>query len=322
MNAGELIATWQEIAKAPHGDGPYLYLQMRGGALPIGAVLRAGDNRPGLLVRFPAADAHLLPRPESGRGFSFEKPVQVGAGTLGLPILLGDPAVHDLFALMGADLVSEVERTDVDGSPVQRVLRRILLWRRFMQRRSGLLSPEEVRGLFAELNVLRRCMVADGTEAALEAWQGPARELQDFSFVDCLLEVKSWHAENGARVRISDPAQIVVDPVRQVFLVAVQLSLGPTGQTLPELVAELRRAMNGMQDQRFTEQLADYGFLDTHAANYRDRISVLGVEAFEVRDGFPHIDVRALPGGISMLRYSIELGAVEDFRTINRHLGT
>ncbi len=291
------------------------------GGLPIGAILRARDRRPGLLVRFPTADLPRLPRPDSGRGFSFERPVQIGADTLGLPLLLGDPAVADLFALMGADLVSEVERPETEVPAVERVLRRIALWRRFLQRRADLMSDEEVRGLFGELHVLSLVMAADGADAALESWQGPARELHDFRFADGLVEVKSWRVESGARVQISQPSQIGVDPHRPMHLAAVQVSAGgPTGRTLRETVALLRARMSGLQVQRFEELLADYGYLEAQAEEYRDRMLVHGLDVYEVRAGFPHVDVRSIPGGVAELRYAIELGALEPFRSENPHL--
>lgn len=320
MTPADLLRTWEEIARQPAGGGPYLYLQMSGGDLPIGAILRERDRRPGLLVRFPESDLALLPQPQSGRGFSFERPVRVGAARLGLPIVLSDPALRDLFALMGSDLVRETNRPG-EGPPVERVLRRIALWRRFLQKRSGLLSDEEVRGLFAELHVLSLAAARDGADAALEAWQGPARELHDFNFPDGLVEVKSWRVESGARVHISDPSQIVIDAQRRLQLAAVQVSFGgPSGRTLPESVADFRSRLQPMQAQRLDELLAEYGYLAAQADDYRDRMTVVGLDVFEVRGGFPHIDVRSVPGGVSSLHYAIELGALEPFRTANPHL--
>jgi len=323
MSPQELTKAWDEIGRQADSGaaGPYLHLQMRGGGLPIGAILRAKDRRPGLLVRFAVADLERLPKPDAGRGFTFERPVPAGSGMLGLPILLGDPAVAELFALMGADLVSEVERPDTDGAAVDRVLRRIALWRRFLQRRGGLMTDEEVRGLFGELHVLSLVMSIDGVDAALEAWQGPARELHDFRFADGLVEVKSWRVESGARVHISQPSQIGVDPHRPLHLAAVQISAGePAGRTLRETTALLRSQMNGLQAQRFDELLAEYGYLEVHANEYRDRMQVLGLDVYGVRDGFPHIDARSVPGGVADLHYSIELGALEAFRAANPHL--
>lgn len=323
MSPLDLTRAWEEIGRQTDSGtaGPYLHLQLRGGGLPIGVILRAKDRRPGLLVRFASADLARLPQPDSGRGFSFERPVPAGNGMLGLPILLADPAVADLFALMGADLVSEVERTDADGAAVERVLRRIALWRRFLQRRGGLMTEEERRGLFGELHVLSIVMAADGTDAALEAWQGPVRKLHDFRFADGLVEVKSWRVESGARVHISQPDQIGVDPNRPLHLAAVQISVGgPAGHTLRETAALLRSRMNGIQAQRFEELLAEYGYLEAQADEYHERMQVRGLDVYEVRAGFPHVDVRSIPGGVVELRYGIELGALDQFRTSNPHL--
>ncbi len=323
MSPQDLTKAWDEIGRqaASGTPGPYLHLQMRGGGLPIGVILRAKDRCPGLLVRFAAADLGRLPQPDSGRGFSFERPVAAGNGMLGLPILLADPAVADLFALMGADLVSEVERTDADGAAVDRVLRRIALWRRFLQRRGGLMTEEERRGLFGELHVLSIVTSADGPDAALDAWQGPDRKLHDFRFADGLVEVKTWSVDSGARVYISRPDQIGIDSNRPLHLTAVQISVGgTTGRTLRETTASLRSRMNGIQAQRFEELLADYGYLEAHADEYRERMYVLGLVVYEVRAGFPHVDVRSIPAGVVELSYAIELGALDQFRSANPHL--
>lgn len=317
MTPEDLNNAWEEIAgKADKSaEGPYLFKQLKSGNLPIGAILRATDRRPGLLVRFPASILEQLPKPDSGRGFSFERPVAAGNGTLGLPILLSDPSVKDLFAAMGADLVAEVEKSDGEASAAHRVLRRIALWRRFLQRREGLLSNEEIRGLFGELHVLSLAISTRGLDEALEAWHGPERELHDFKFNEGIVEVKSWRAESGAKIYISHADQISVDSQKPMQLAAVQISTGGTiGMTLPETTRQLSAKMNGMQAQRFDELLAAYGYIDLHANEYHDRMQVLGLDVYEVSEGFPHIDTRSIPGGIANLKYTIELGSLESFR--------
>ena len=313
----DLNNAWEEIAAKADGktDRPYLFIQLKGGNLPIGAIIRSSDRRPGLLVRFPATSLEQLPKPDSGRGFSFERPVAAGNGTLGLPILLSDPSVKDLFAAMGADLVAEVEKSDSEASAAHRVLRRIALWRRFLQRREGLLSNEEVRGLFGELHVLSLTISKRGIDEALEAWHGPERELHDFKFNEGIIEVKAWRAESGAKIYISHADQIAVDSQKPMQLAAVQISTGGTiGMTLPETTRLLSDKMNGIQVQKFDELLAAYGYIDLHANEYHDRMHVLGLDVYEVREGFPHIDIRSIPGGIANLKYTIELGSLESFR--------
>jgi hypothetical protein len=323
MSPHDLTLKWGEIARQAgrSEDGPYLHLQMMGGDVPIGVILRANDKRQGLLIRFAAEDLPRLPHPDPNRGFSFERPVPAGSGMLGLPILLADPGVSDLFAIMGADLISEVERLGSGETGLERVLRRMALWRRFFQHRGGLLTHEEQQGLFGELHVLSLVMAKDGIDAALDAWQGPDRKLHDFRFVDGLIEVKCWRAESGGRVYISQPDQISVDPNRPIHLAAVQISVGGgSGKALGEMIGSLKSRMNGIQGQRFDELLAEYGYLQAHAHQYSDRVHILGMDLYEVRKGFPHLDVRSLPGGVIEVRYALELGALAQFQTANLHL--
>jgi hypothetical protein len=221
---------------------------------------------------------------------------------------------------MGADLVNETTREGENLPVAQRVIRRVALWRRFMQKRGGLMSAEEMRGLFAELVVLQCCANSSSIDEALEAWHGPDRELHDFVFSDCLLEVKSWQTEKGGRVRVSDPGQLLVDSVRPVYLVAVHLAIGPSGLLLSDFIASLQQKMNPVLSERFFESLAEYGYHDVHSEEYNDRISVNGIESYEVRAGFPHIDIRSIPGGISGLQYSIELGSIQSYKNINKHI--
>lgn len=84
--------------------------------------------------------------------------------------------------------------------------------------------------------------------------------------------------------------------------------------TLPETTRQLSDKMNGIQVQKFDELLASYGYIDLHANEYHDRMHVLGLDVYEVREGFPHIDTRSIPGGIANLKYTIEIGSLESFR--------
>jgi hypothetical protein len=145
MTREQLLETWDELGRqaASPNIGPYLHLQLSGGEVPIGAILRVEDLRPGLLVRFPVADSQRIPKPDSGRGYLFERHVAVSSDTLGLPILVADPEAREIFASMAADLVTAVQESRGRGSAVDVVLQRIALWRRFLQRRVALLKDED-----------------------------------------------------------------------------------------------------------------------------------------------------------------------------------
>lgn len=317
MTPTELRTAWENVeAKvSPTGAGAYLHLQVLGGDLPIGVIVRSADRRPGLLIRFQAKDIRRMPSPSAGRGFSFEPVVQFGPHSFGLPIILGDSVGVEIFAMMGSDLISVVEHSDGKMSAVELVLNRIMLWRQFMQKRGGRMTDEEVRGLFGELRIFERLSDAVGTDASLAAWHGPERELLDYHLPSRFLEVKTWRIDGGAKIWISHPNQLAVDSNRPIFIMAVQLSVGGSGgRSLPDYVRELRAKIPGLGAQRFDELLAEYGYMASQANDYPEKFTALDISCYEVRAGFPFIDSRAIPGGISDLRYSIEIGALAPFQ--------
>ena len=323
MTSKDLQNAWVNVeSKAwPSATGTYLHLQVLGGDLPIGVIVRSEDRRPGLLVRFQSKDLPKMPKPSQGRGFSFERVVHFGPESYGLPIILGDDSVLDIFSMMGADLISVVEQSDGKRPAVELVLNRIALWRLFLQRLGGHMTDEEVHGLFGELHILGKLIVSIGAEAALDSWHGPDRDLLDFHLPSSFIEVKTWRVESGSKVTISNAHQLGIDANRPIFLVAIQLSSGGAeAKTLAENISELRGQIGGILKQRIDELLAAYGYMDTQADNYPEKISVLSVASFRVQSGFPYIDSKGIPGGVHDLRYCIELGAMEPFRNLHPNL--
>ena len=323
MTSKELLSAWADVeSKAALGaNGTYLHLQVLGGDLPIGVIVRSQDGRPGLLVRFEAKDLPEMPKPRSGRGFSFERVVQFGPQSYGLPIILGDDSDLDMFSMMGSDLIAVVEQSNGKRPAVELVLNRIALWRQFLQRRGGHMTDDEVHGLFGELQVLGKLLVSIGPDAALDTWHGPDRDLLDFHLQESFIEVKTWRVESGSKVTISNAHQLGIDANRPIYLVAIQLSPGGAdAKTLGEQINDLRGRIDGILKQRFDELLAAYGYMDAQADEYPEKISVLSVSSFRVQRGFPFIDSKGLPGGVHDLRYSIELGAMEPFRELQPNL--
>jgi len=59
--------------------------------------------------------------------------------------------------------------------------------------------------------------------------------------------------------------------------------------------------------------LAEVGYLHVHAELYSKRFSVAETVFHVIGEGFPMIDPATLPGGITNLKYSLELGALAPF---------
>ena len=148
----------------------------------------------------------------------------------------------------------------------------------------------------------------------MEAWGGPRGELHDFHLSSFRIEVKTWTNESLPRIFISDPSQIVVDPIFPLWITAVQLSNDTmNGASLPEKSARLLSMMNQDQKAIYNALLADAGYLGTGEESYTMRYSVHDTVYYLVTEGFPMIDPSTIPAGISNVKYALDLNALSRF---------
>jgi hypothetical protein len=310
-----LEEAWSQIrSKMSHAEGSLVLEQaLIHGEVGLSAVVRVRDSLPGIIIRVPSRWNFTRWQVQRLTGVHFEPAIQDHDDIL-LPVMLVEPDAVWIFANFAADLSSSVSAECLLEERMRRVMNQIGLWRRFFQHRNDGLSEEEVRGLVGELEILG-CLIRDfGVDAAIESWRGPRGELHDFHLPAIRIEVKTWINEYLPRIFISDPSQIVIDPTWPVWISAVQLSKDNTaGSTLPARVGVLAARMNADQKITFEALLADVGYLASHAAIYTMRYSVRETVFYRIVDGFPLIDPATIPGGITCLKYALELGALAPF---------
>jgi hypothetical protein len=310
-----LNETWGQIrSKMFHADGSLVLEQaLIHGDVGLSAVVRVRDSLPGIIIRVPSRWGFTRWQVQRLTGVHFEPAIQEQEDIL-LPVMLADVDAAGIFANFASDLSFTVS----DKCPLEEKMRRLMnqigLWRRFLQHRNDGLSEEEVRGLVGELEILERLIRDFGVDAAVESWRGPRGELHDFHLSSFRVEVKTWINESLPRIFISNPSQIVIDPVWPVWIAAIQLSKDDTaGATLPARVAVLAAKMNTDQKITFETLLADIGYLASHVGIYTRRYSVRETVFYRIVDGFPLIDPSTIPGGITCLKYALELGALAPF---------
>jgi hypothetical protein len=310
-----LEGTWSQIrSKLPHADGSLVLEQaLIHGEVGLSAVVRVRDSLPGIVIRVPSRWSFTRWQVQRLSGVHFEPAIQEHEDIL-LPVMLADADGAWVFANFSADISSSVLGECSLEEKMRRLMKQIGLWRRFFQHRNDGLSEEEVRGLIGELDILG-CLIRNfGVDAAMESWRGPRGELHDFHLSSFRIEVKTWINESLPRIFISDPSQIVIDTVWPVWMSAVQLSTDNTaGSTLPDRVALLAAKMSADQKITFETLLADVGYLASHAGIYTRRYSVRETVFYLIMDGFPLIDPATIPGGITCLRYALELGALAPY---------
>jgi hypothetical protein len=138
--------------------------------------------------------------------------------------------------------------------------------------------------------------------------------LHEFRFDAFRIEVKPWGNESAPRIFISDPSQLAIDAAWPVFIAAVQLAKdNAAGLTLPEKIAIVLNGMTASQKSIIEVLLADVGYLSVHAELYSKRYTVADTVFYHIRNGFPLIDPTTLPGGVTNLKYALELGALSPF---------
>jgi hypothetical protein len=224
----------------------------------------------------------------------------------------------DVFSAIAQDLVHVLSGVEDDSRRLSELRDRLKKWNRFMKEHGHQgLGEDEVRGLFAELWVLREHVMAKVSPiTALRCWVGPEAEAQDFVHGDRAIEVKSTTSSHPDFIFISSEHQLDSTGLRSLWLDVVRLEDSGLGQSLPELVEDIRTklACDSTASSEFDAKLARAGYLDVSATRYDRKYEVASEAIFEVRKGFPRI-VQP-PTGIQGVRYRLSVGAIKPFRTV------
>lgn len=109
-------------------------------------------------------------------------------------------------------------------------------------KRTSLLSNEEEIGLFGELWVLQKLIIASGAPA-MDAWVGPMREPHDFRFSNHEIEVKTTRSRERIH-KIHGLDQLGATPGKRLFLLSLQVQWGgASGYTLRDMVLMVQEAL-------------------------------------------------------------------------------
>jgi hypothetical protein len=235
----------------------------------------------------------------------------------GFVISLLRPSDADIFYRLCLSTIEAASEADIEGQAVLSVLNHLERWRDFLANaRKRLLSPDEIRGLFAELVVIRELVQEYGlaAENVVSAWQGPLRKPQDFEFPAVNLEVKAFGGASGAAVEISSEKQLQPSNV-PLYLVAVELFDGgsePSRSSLNGLVRELEMLVQGNISRTFRDRLAITGYSELPEYDAPE-FAVGRIEIYHAREGFPAIRADELAAGISNVRYDLDLNSAREF---------
>lgn len=224
---------------------------------------------------------------------------------------------RDLFFGLCETLIASLAPVTDSAAALAVALTHIRRWKAFLAgRKTRMLSPEEVRGLFAELRFLQSLYQRRLSQpVALEAWCGADGTHQDFIFGDTAVEVKSLSGRERNAVRISSEDQLE-GLANNLFLMVYRLSDMPESDraiSLNDLIRAIELELSDANAlEQFSRKVASYGYAPL--ADYdTPRFLVSSAQAYRVADGFPRLVRSQVPQGIARLSYEIELEAIRPF---------
>ena len=288
---------------------------------------RDTDGSVGLLLEIhPATSAAMLREANiSIRDVLIDMRHLPDRGILALAVRLRDASKSDIFFRLCLDLIDWVNNSVNNERTFLVVCQRLKKWQSLLAgRTSGLLSGNEVQGLFAELYFLAELLESGAVshEAAICGWKGPHNVQQDFILNDMAVEIKSLTGQHRSSVRISSEDQLYSHLDRlflRVYMLA-EVSGASGGENLNALV------------RRVSAQIADTALRDVFeatldAAGYIDlpeyeqpHFVVKDCSTYHVADSFPRIIRKTLPVGVQAVTYDLLLAAIEPFRVSNAEI--
>lgn len=223
----------------------------------------------------------------------------------------------DLFHALCKPLARNLHSVSNPRTALTIALNQLRRWQRFLAGKNPrLLSPWEVRGLFAELHFLKLLYThLLNHDEALNAWIGPKGGNQDFVFGDTAVEIKTLSNQGPNLFNIASENQLE-SPAEKLYLTAnriIESSDLPSTISLNEMVRRIETDLigNSVLDE-YQTKLAEVGYAELP---YYDNPSmqIAEVHVYEVTDGFPRIIRSKIPNGIQNVKYQLQIDAIEPF---------
>jgi len=238
-----------------------------------------------------------------------------------LLFLIHDKSYKEIFYEFCLKIIEAIESADTVEDLVKQALLYTWSWYRFLKgRQSGILKPEEQRGLIGEIRFIVDLVKTQYSWAeALEFWVGPFGNPKDFVWGSYATEIKTHLNTAKPFIKISSEFQLDTAEFNRMWLVTQgfqRVSIGDKdGKTLTEVIMDVISHLEEFEPsamESFAIRLAAYGFSFTHDyAEYNWKFGEF--KAYEISKGFPSIQSDTLAEGVSDVRYKIALASCQRY---------
>lgn len=305
---------WQSLETGKMPSSGIVLRRFPADFLPeISAALYLPDKYPALAVQL--ADTSLL---ENALRQSFRDLKISLVGAEQPPVLLielQNPALREIFAVLCDDLAQHLKH-ETNPKVIARELRdRLIQWSLLFEKAAAPgLSPEEQRGLFGELVILKMLLEnATDPMPVLNGWQGVSGGIQDFFFTDRAIEVKTTSSNQHQIITISSAAQLDESGLTFLWLAHLALEIasgGNEGISLNDAADNVLAllAIKPETTTRFRAKLAEVGYFEAQRHLYEQVFyHIRATRFYQVRDEFPRIRPNELRPGVDTVKYSVRL---------------
>lgn len=230
-----------------------------------------------------------------------------------------NPEHRDIFSVLCEDLILKVAPLKNEEKIIKELINRFEKWKSLFDKlNTHGLTPEEQRGLFGELFVLKKLLLSfDQTGLVLSSWVGVEKQIRDFQFNNWGIEVKTTLNSSQQKILISSERQLDTSNLTHLFLFHLSIdSRIKSGETINSLVDSIRLILESdfVSLNKFNSKLFEAGYFENHKDNYSDHGYFIRKEAFyKVEKDFPRIEENDLRNGVGDVKYSIVVSQFTEF---------
>jgi len=226
---------------------------------------------------------------------------------------------RDIFSVLCEDLILSVAPMQSEEKILKELINRFEKWKSLFDKVSSHgLTPEEQRGLFGELFLLKKLLISfNQTSIVLSSWVGVEKQIRDFQYNNWGVEVKTTHGNNHQKIQISSERQLDTSNLEHLFL--FHLSMEPrlnSGETLNSMVDSIRLILESdfVSLNKFNNKLFEAGYFENHRDNYSDTGYFIRNETFyKVEGDFPRIEENDIRNGVGDVKYSIIISQFSEY---------
>lgn len=226
---------------------------------------------------------------------------------------------RDIFSVLCEDLILSIAPLQSEEKIFEELINRFEKWKSLFDKVSSHgLTPEEQRGLFGELFLLKKLLISfNQSNIVLSSWVGVEKQIRDFQYNNWGIEVKTTYGNNHQKIQISSERQLDTKNLEHLFLFHLSMeSRLNYGETLNSMVDSIRLLLGSdfVSLNKFENKLFEAGYFKNHRDNYSDTGYFIRNEAFyKVERDFPRIEENDIRNGVGDVKYSIIISQFSEY---------